>query len=191
MSDSIRAFTPRSDAYARVFFPVTSEGPDTRTWSQAFATAPPTPDTAWPEERARSSSLNSASGDVPSEVASVLIDVLVRSGVARDEQVVLGWWSGYGDTVAPPNAHLDFLPPDDREMWLVLSRLDAIPRLTKQVGRGPTRWLPMSRSWSVVSDIYDRSVIVVGSTRLVDAVVSASGLEAVFVTDRTRRAVLS
>ncbi|WP_132049362.1 hypothetical protein [Curtobacterium sp. PhB136] len=124
-------------------------------------------------------------------MASVLIDVLVRSGVARDEQVVLGWWSGYGDTVAPPNAHLDFLPPDDREMWLVLSRLGAIPRLTKQVGRGPTRWLPMSRSWSVVSDFYDRSVIVAGSTRLVDAVLPAPGLEAVFVTDRTRRAVLS
>lgn len=188
---SIRAFTPKAEAYARVLFPVTTAGSGPTTWSQAFGFARLTAETVWPEERARSLGVGSAYGEVPPEVTAVLIDVLEAAAAVRDEPVVFAWWSGYGDAVAPPDVHRGVLPPDDREMWFASSQLDALPALSAQVGRGPTRWLPTGHTWSVTSDIYDRSVIVAGSAQLVNAVISEPALEAIVVSDRMRRAALS
>ncbi|PZF56519.1 hypothetical protein DEJ23_10150 [Curtobacterium sp. MCSS17_008] len=177
-SRTIRAHAPAFPSYARVFFPVTSNGARPRSWSQALG-RPVTPDVRWADCLSKDPDIETATGDLPWAVAAPLLRALDGG---RDS-IVFGFWAGHADTSLPATGFAGVFPPDGRELWFVRATGDDVAELTVDVGRGPMRWYPDHRRWSVTADVYDRSVIVGGDRPTIHAVLVSSDLEAVEVPD--------
>lgn len=185
-SPTIRAHAPGYPSYARVFFPVTTNGAHPKSWSQVLGRAV-TPDIRWDDRRGRRLELETATGDLPNAVAALLLRLL---GGDRDT-IAFGYWAGHADISRPADAFAVALPPEERELWFVRRTGDDIADLMTEVGRGPMRWYPDHRRWSVTGDIYDRSVIVGGSHPTINAVINSRRLESVRVSAALPRSVLS
>lgn len=173
-SRTIRAHAPAFPSYARVFFPVTTNGARPRSWSETFD-RPVAADLRWDDRSARRLEMETATGDLPGSVAAPLL----RALQGEADTIVFGYWAGYGDIAAPADAFTAVFPPDERDLWLLRARGHDVADLAARIGRGPMRWYPEHRRWSVTADIYDRSVIVGGDGPVIDAVLASHDLEAV------------
>ncbi len=171
---TIRTHAPAFPSYARVFFPVATNGARPRSWSQVFE-SPATPGTTWDDRRARRLGVETATGDLPAAVAGPLL----RSLGGERDSIEFGYWAGHADIARPSAAFTAVLPPDDRELLFVRGAGDDLGDLAAQVGRGPMRWYPDHRRWSVTADVYDRSVVVGGDDLTIGAVLACDDLEAV------------
>jgi hypothetical protein len=174
-STTVRAIVPDAPAIARVFLP-TSGTTSTIAWAEVLGSAP-TSVTRWSLDPTNDSP---PMGDAPIGVTTAIGQVLVA--IASCTEAAFAWWRGYGDVQIPDDFARFALPPDDRDMAVTIAELSELPDLTATVGRSPTRWIAVDGSWTVTADIYDRSLLVAGTTELIEAVLAAPDLEAVRVT---------
>ncbi len=177
--------SPDVSAYARVFNPIrassTSMPTRYQTWASVLGSSF-VPTAPWNSMLSGvgtpTGQFEPESGTLESEAAETLAAVLSRFTTTPD-RCFFAMWDGYAEFREFDDASTVLLPPDRRmfifEGALSIGTAPAIPEISWRL---PVRWWTEDDAWQVAGDIYAQSVLVGGSTSVIDAVTRQPDLEA-------------